>query len=151
MQLIESIRRLLKHNFPVDADYHNKEVFIYPVLMIHDLQYDAPGFNYLLNHWFQAELQSLAEEGLFIRHVKPLFVVNIDSLIFHQIGLAKCLPLHKMLDRYLDYIRIFSGSKINTTNGKDENLLGKFVHFSFLIDRYFEAMGCEKFHQYWKW
>ena len=81
MQLISSIRRILKNEFAADTDYHYKKVFIYPVLLTHDLQYDTPGFNELIDFWFQDALLEL--EGLFMRQVKPLSIVNIDSLIYH--------------------------------------------------------------------
>ncbi|TAH08232.1 MAG: hypothetical protein EAZ13_04215 [Sphingobacteriia bacterium] len=99
-QLSNSIRRILKNEFASDKAYHYKEVFIYPVLMTHDHQYDTPGFNELIDFWFQDALSELAEEGLFIHRVKPLSVVSIDSLIYNQVGLANGIPLHKMLNLY---------------------------------------------------
>src|SRR5690606_9888133 len=84
LQLINNIKRILKKEFTADTAYHYKDVFIYPVLITHDHQYDTPGFNDLVNDWFQDELNTLEEEGLFIKRVKPIVVVNIDSLIFHQ-------------------------------------------------------------------
>lgn len=37
MQLINSIRRILKMEFPVDTDYHYNDITIYPILLTHDL------------------------------------------------------------------------------------------------------------------
>ncbi len=105
MQLINNIRKILKKEFPADINYHYRDVFIYPVLLTHDNQYDTPGFNELIDYWFQDELSILQQEGLFVHHVKPLSVVNIDSLIYNEIGLANDIPLHEMLKLYHEYKR----------------------------------------------
>jgi len=57
-QLINSIRRILKNEFSADTDYYYKDVFIYPVLLTHDLQYDTPGFNELIIFGFKMHCQS---------------------------------------------------------------------------------------------
>src|SRR5690606_15109109 len=90
-----------------------KEVFIYPVLLTHDHQYDTTGFNELIDFWFQDGLLELAEEGLFIHKVKPLSVVNIDSLIYHQEGLSKNFALHEALNVYHENKRIKKEKKQN--------------------------------------
>jgi len=100
LQLVNNIRRILKTEFHADTDYHYKNVFIYPVLLTHDHQYDTSGFNELINFWFQDELSILADEGLFIHQVKPLSVVNIDSIIYNQVVLANDISLHKILNKY---------------------------------------------------
>jgi len=60
----------------------------------------VPGFNQLLNTWFQEELETLREEGLFVNRVKQLIVVNIDSLFYNQIGLSKGMQLHEVINFY---------------------------------------------------
>jgi hypothetical protein len=44
--------------------------------------YDALGFNKILNVFFHEELLKLKREGLDISKIKPLVLVNIDTLIF---------------------------------------------------------------------
>src|SRR5690606_16403625 len=65
MQLIASIKRLLSKRFEADTNYFYKDVYIYPIIITHDHQYDTPGLNELVNYWFQEELSLLEEEGLF--------------------------------------------------------------------------------------
>jgi hypothetical protein len=145
MQLINSIRRLLKKEFTADTDYHYKDVFIFPVLLTHDHQYDTPGFNELINYWFQDELLGLQEEGLFIHHVKPLTVVNIDSLIYNQVGLAESIPLHKTLDLYHEYKKVDNKKRKFKNQAEYEIFLEKYKQdrmsklapFSIFIDKYF--------------
>lgn len=153
MQLINSIRRLLKKEFTADTDYHYKEVFIYPILLTHDHQYDTPGFNELIDFWFKDALSKLAEEGLFIHRVKPLSVVSIDSLIYNQIGLATGIPLHEMLKLYNENKRVEKQRKKNFKSQfeYDRHLeeyrqmrMSKLIPFSIFIDKYFHK------HNLWK-
>ena len=125
MQLINSIRKVLKNEFPPDIDYHYKDVFIYPVLLTHDNQYDTPGFNELIDYWFQDELSGIKEEGLFVHHVKPLSIVNIDSLIYNETGLANDIPLHEMLKLYHEYKQLEQKKRKFKTKKEYDNSIWK--------------------------
>lgn len=148
LQLINNIKRILKKEFTADTAYHYKDVFIYPVLITHDHQYDTPGFNDLVNDWFQDELNTLEEEeGLFINRVKPIVVVNIDSLIFHQSGLAEKIPLHEMLKHYHEYTHITTKLKFRTEEEFEQYKrarMSKMIPFSLFITKYFDK------HDLWK-
>lgn len=100
LQLIGNIRKILKMQFSFDQEYNSKEVVIYPILLTHDHQYDTPGFNELIDFWFQDEVRELANERYFTYHIKPLSVVNIDSLIYNQEALSNSITLHQMLKLY---------------------------------------------------
>lgn len=153
MQLINSIRRLLKNEFSADVGYRYKEVFIYPVLLIHDHQYGTPGFNELIDFWFQDALLELAEEGLFIHHVKPLSVVNMDSLIYNQVGLATKIPLHEILNLYHENKKVegYRRRNFKSQEERDKYLeeykqmrISKLIPFALFIDRYFHKHGLWK-------
>ena len=150
MQLITSIHRILKKEFSADTDYHYKEIFIYPVLLTHDHQYDTPGFNELVDFWFQDALLELVGEGLFIHHVKPLSVVNIDSLIYHQVGLSNCIPLHEILNLYHKNkkVEMQKNRFFKSQREYDQYLeqlkhmrISKLIPFSMFIDKYFDKEG----------
>jgi hypothetical protein len=153
VQLINSIRRILKKEFTADTDYHYKDVFIYPVLLTHDHQYDTPGFNELIDFWFQDALLELAEEGLFIHHVKPLSVVNIDSLIYNQVGLSSGIPLHEMLNLYHENKKVEKQKKRNFKSQAEydqyleeykQMRMSKLIPFSMFTDKYFHKQGLWK-------
>lgn len=153
MQLIISIRRILKKEFTADTEYHYKDVFIYPILLTHDLQYDTPGFNELIDFWFQDALLKLQIEGLFIHHVKPLSVVNIDSLIYNQVGLANNIPLHEILNLYHQNKIVVKQKKKNFKSKEEydnfieeykQMSMSKLIPFSIFIDRVFHK------HGFWK-
>jgi hypothetical protein len=143
MQLINSIRRILMKDFSADTAYRYREVYIYPVLLTHDHQFDTPGFNELLDFWFQDALLVLAEEGLFIHHVKPLTVVNIDTLIYHQVGFSNSIQLNEMLNQYIEYKKV-KNQKPKNYKSHDElhNIqMAKLIPFSLFIDKYFHKKG----------
>ncbi|TDS11014.1 hypothetical protein [Sphingobacterium paludis] len=153
LQLINSIRRILKNEFSADIDYYYKDVFIYPVLLTHDHQYDTPGFNELIDYWFQDALLELDEEGLFIHHVKPLSVVNIDSLIYNQVGLSNQISLHEMLNLYHENKKVEKQKKRNFKSQAEyeqyleeykQMRMSKLVPFSMYIDKYFHKQGLWK-------
>lgn len=136
-QLINSIRKILKNELDIDKDYYFKEVFIFPILIIHDHQYDTPGFSSLLNYWFKIELNKLANEGFFIHHIKPLVLINIDSLVFHQLGLTNEIPLHEVIKLYYEHTKINSILKFNSFDEYKDYRLSKLISFSLFIDKLF--------------
>ena len=142
-QLANSIRKILKKEFYTDTKYFCKDIFIYPILLTHDSQYDVLGFNYLVNYWFQKEIEILKNEGLFIYHIRPLVVVNIDALIFHQIGLSDTIPLHDVLKLYIDQINVKLISKFKTFKEYKDGL-SHLIPFSIFIDKYFHKKGINK-------
>lgn len=145
LQLIRNIRRILKNELIANTDYYYKDIFIYPILITHDHQYDTPGFNNLVNYWFQDELNNLEEdEGLFIHHVKPIIVINIDSLIYHQVGLADYISLVDVLDAYLEYIKINKGIKFKSQEDLNGYVMSKLIPFSLYIDKYFGLREIKK-------
>lgn len=150
LQLINSIRMILKKEFPADKNYHYKDVFIYPILLTHDHQYNTPGFNELIDFWFQEELLTLKAEGLFINHVKPLAVVCIDSLIYHQKRLLQNVALHLVLDEYFRNKILDKPQKKKIQSDQEAAMyfekikdmrISKLIPFSLFIDKLFKKMG----------
>lgn len=80
-QIITGVDKLLKTEYKFDTKYNSKKVFIYPILIVHDIVFDTPGLNLIFNEWFQIELGKLQERGLDTSRVKPLVLLSIDSLI----------------------------------------------------------------------
>lgn len=144
MQLIGNIKKLLNNSFPPDKDYYFKDIFIYPILITHDLQYDTPGLNELVNYWFQDELAILQEGGLFIHHIKPLTIINIDALVYHQVGLSENVPLHEVLDAFHEFTKLKTGINFNTFEEAKEYRMGKMIPFSLFLTKYFDKLGIRK-------
>ncbi len=154
VQLVNSIRRVLKNEFSFDTDYHYKDIYIYPILLTHDHQYDTPGFNELIDFWFQDALLELKSEGLFIQHVKPLSVVNVDSLIFNQYGLSNNISLHKILNIYHESKSVKKEKYRHFKSKKEferyfeeykQKKIDMLIPFSLFIEKYFQKKGYWKF------
>jgi hypothetical protein len=144
MQLINNIRTLLKTDFEADTNYYYKDISIYPILLTHDHQYDTVGFNNLIDYWFQEELEELKNEGLFIHHIKPLTVVNVDSLIYHQVGLLENISLNKVLEAYHEYVFLNPRMVFKTENEHNDYIMSKTIPFSLFIYNFFNEKGIKK-------
>ncbi len=136
MQLINTIKKLLRNEFPADTNYHYKEIRIHPVLITHDHQYDVNGLNFLINDWFQFELGELKKQGFFIHRISPLVIVNIDCLIYNEIPLSKRVSLHEMLNLYNDHVKIRPNEKYRDQAEMTESRMSKLIPFSLFLNNY---------------
>jgi hypothetical protein len=68
---------------------------------MHDPMFDAPGLNKFLQTFLSAELVKLTGEGIDVTRVKPLTVMNVDSLMMmaHLLNAGQ-LRLEVLLDAY---------------------------------------------------
>lgn len=118
LQIINNIERLLKGEvfIDVDSELKDKTLNIYPILILHDNLYNALGLNRLLNYWFENELEKLKEKGINIWHVRPLIVVDIDTMIYLQESVRKSYCSY---DKFIDdFIR--DVVNINLTNARSK-------------------------------
>ena len=136
MQLVTTIKNILSNNFPPDEKLKTKELSIYPIIIIHDHQYDTAGLRELINSWFIDELEVLESEGLFIKRVKPLVIMNIDQLLYFQIPLTENISLHHLIDAYFEHINRKPRNKIVTIQERDAYILDKTVPFSIYMNNY---------------
>ncbi|MBK8483844.1 MAG: hypothetical protein IPL31_05740 [Saprospiraceae bacterium] len=83
-QLIENIKRILElHYTECDADYNPNFIRIFPIIVVHDRQFDSIGVNKLLSMWFSDELTVLGRTCN-VKNVQELTVINIDTLLLYQ-------------------------------------------------------------------
>ena len=84
LQLIETIKLSL-NNFVNQIDVNiPKQPRFFPILVSHNKHTEITGFNYILNNWFQVELEKLKCSLNIEIKCLPLTVVNIDTLIYFQ-------------------------------------------------------------------
>lgn len=84
LQIIENIKRIFtKFYDKCDTEYSATTIKIYPILVIHDRQFDSPAVNKLISKWFKEELTELKDK-FNISNVQEITVLNIDTLLFHQ-------------------------------------------------------------------
>lgn len=102
-QILNNVMRVLTMSNEFDNSYNLEEITIYPILVVHDIVYDCPGLNALLDYWFQAGLKILESQGLDIKCVKPLLVLNIDTLIISaEVVRLRTVSLSEIFDVYYD-------------------------------------------------
>jgi len=144
LQIVNNIKRVLMNDFIADTDYHYKDIIIYPILIVHDHQYDTLGFNTLLNNWFKFELKKLEDEGFFIHHIKPLTVINIDSLIYFQAALTEDVTLNKVIDSYHDFVERIKMNPLFNSQQNESLMMSKNMPFGYFIDDFFGKRGIRK-------
>ena len=137
LQLINNIKRVLKKDFSFDVNYKEHLINIYPIIVVHDRQFNVAGLNVLVNHWFKTELEKIKLKGININKVKPITLIDIDTFIYHQdIFRDKTIRLEKVIDEYFKFITI------NTVRRyKDEEHLLRYakrtvVPFSIFLSNY---------------
>lgn len=136
MQLIGVVKKILQSEIPCDRSYKYRSVSIYPIIITHDPQYDVSGLNNLVDYWFQSELEILKEEGLFINRVKPLVLINIDSLIYHQVALLNNFKLHEIIQKYFEHIHIAHGLRFPSQEEAEKYILGRTIPFAIFLDNF---------------
>jgi hypothetical protein len=145
MQLINNIKRILKNEFTFDKDYFYKDIFIYPILVLHDQQYETAGLNKLIDYWFQAELEILEGEGFYTNHIKPLVIINIDTLIYHQdLFNEEKIILTDIIDSYIEYTSTVRKKMFASKEEAEEYFSKKIIPFSIFCDNYISKLGLRK-------
>lgn len=137
LQLIENVERIVnKFYTKIDIDYNNEHLMIYPILVIHDRQFDAPNINRILNTWFKEELRNKFENSQ-IEKVKDLVVINIDTLILYQEHFKKrgLYGLEMIIDKYIESTKYERG---RTVKEVEANYLNTSISFSNFCAKYFD-------------
>lgn len=111
LQLVRNIRRLLGYDggWPIDKEgYTAKNLIFYPIVVVHDRSFRMPGLNVLVNSWFQEEMAFQRRSGMAGGIVKPLVIIDIDTLLAYQDHFARKnnrLVLWEAIDAYYEYIK----------------------------------------------
>lgn len=80
-QLANCIESIYKVQNTFDSGYKIKNLKIYPILIVHDIMFDTVGFNYFLHYLFKCEVEKIWNTDSERPTVKPLIVLNIDTII----------------------------------------------------------------------
>jgi hypothetical protein len=99
-QVINNIRYILDKKYPFDNSY-NKSVKIYPIIIVHNSEFNSLGINKFYNNIFKDRLNFISNEGYNINYVKDITIINIDILLIFQNSLqSKLFSLHEAIDMY---------------------------------------------------
>lgn len=147
MQLIGNIRKILTSKLGFDTDYSVKDVIINPVVVLHYRMFNTPGLNKFINFWFQEELLVLKNEGINITNVKPLVIIDIDTLIFNKDVFAdRILELENcLMDYQNDYVGYLGEGRFFTSEEyQKQALFNSFLPFGAYLDDKIDKMGLRK-------
>jgi hypothetical protein len=137
-QLANNVERLLGHRLPFDVDFDPEQLIIYPVLVVHDRLYNQPGLNVVVNDWFQDELAKLAQKGLPVHNVRPLIIIDVDTLLaYHEDFREGRLVFEDVLEEYLAYLNAPAWAEISAA--EDEQRQMQSIHpFALFLENYAE-------------
>ncbi|MCF6168000.1 hypothetical protein [Lutibacter sp.] len=135
LQLINNIRKILLMQLGFDNNYKSKNVVIYPIIVVHNRMFNTGGLNKLLNFWMYEELEILKDEGLNISNVKPVVLIDIDTLLFHKdLFVSRKLSFERCI---IEYQKKFLNYNAKNKNFKSEEHMLQSAKNSFLPYSYF--------------
>lgn len=147
MQLINNIIKILSGELGFDSEYKLDELKINPVLILHHRMFNVGGLNKILNFWFQEELILLKNKGFDISKVRPLIIIDIDTLIFNKdtfvdqkIELEDCLSEYQ--ENYLEYSTF--GKTFSSEQEALQATKNSYLPFASYLDAKVDEMGLRK-------
>lgn len=146
LQIVTNIDRCLRKKIPTDDCYDYPEVSIFPVIIVHDSLYSAPGLNYWIYYWFMDELEKLKEDPFYngYKHwgnILPITVIEIDTLILYEKQLAEGkLELTSLIQHYHQFVR-FGEEKNIPAEQREHHALQSALSFSEFIRNYGHTIG----------
>lgn len=137
LQLIANVEKLLTYQNEFDKNYNNKNIRIYPLLILHDASFNSPGLNYIINHWFKYELNKIREKGINVSKVRAITIINIDTLILYADFLnSKKATLNDLVDAYIKFGHFNEKKKYKTWEDFKEAYGETLLSFSYFIDHF---------------
>jgi hypothetical protein len=115
--LIKNAERCILKEIPGDDEYEVEKIRIFPIIIVHDSLYSAPGLNYWVYYWFIDEVEKLKSDSRFadfdFNKVMPLTIIEIDTLIlYHQYFIENKFNLLKLVEQYHEYVRFDLAGKL---------------------------------------
>jgi len=140
LQLLNNVERLLTKQLIIDTKYNVTTLNIYPILILHDRQFNVAGLNSLLNYWFLSELSGLSEKGINIKNVRSIVIVDIDTLILYEENFKnKDVTLENIIDKYFDYISTSNKRKVVTEDEANDYVTRRLIPFSLFLTNYIDS------------
>jgi hypothetical protein len=137
LQLLDNIENILTKQLSFDVNYKTNSVYIYPIIVLHDNQFNVPGLNVLVNHWFKKELEKLKVKGINIDRVQPITIINIDAFLFYQDLLRnRTIKLETILDEYFKFTTFDNKKKYRDEDHAQEFLYRTILPFSTFLGKY---------------
>lgn len=137
LQIINNIRKIFSKKLEFDSNYNPKNIIVFPILVLHYRIFNTAGLNKWINFLFQEELDKLEKEGFNISNVKPLILIDIDTLIFHkEVFAGRKLAFEEVLNEFGDdYINFtIKGRKYKSEEDVIQASKNSFISFGHYLD-----------------
>lgn len=122
-QICNNVEKILKKQLPIDSNYDENTINIYPILVLHERIYSNVGLNYILNKWFDTKIKITKESISDPDRIRPLVIIDIDTFILLQnVKQGDDFDFKKLLDEYYKKTKHVI---IGETELKDESKLRK--------------------------
>ena len=144
IQIIRNVERVLKGELEFDSKLKPNRVIVHPILILHYRMFNVGGLNKVINFWFQDELQKLSESGLDTSRIKPLTIIDVDTLIFNKdVFSSRKLSLEECLSEYQDdYINFtVKGRKYNNEEEAIQANKNSYIPFSSYLDEKIDKLN----------
>jgi hypothetical protein len=144
LQIINNVRKVLSKTLKFDKGYNPKNVVIHPVLVLHYRIFNTAGLNQWINFWFQEELEKLKQEGFDVSKVKPIVMIDIDTLIFNKdVFKRRKVSLEDVLIHYQDnYINFtLKGRKYSSEDEAIQARKNSLIPFGEYLDDKIDTEG----------
>lgn len=141
-QLITSIIKIRNDNFIWDP-HLNHNVVVYPVIVLTDSNFIPDGLPYLMNDWFQKELE---KENIANINVRPLAIMTTSTLsLYSQHFIENGLEFY--LDQYYESLKV---AETKTSGDVFLNIANFNISFSDYMIKAVETDYLELFEEYKK-
>jgi hypothetical protein len=140
-QILNDIIALSEGKYTFDSELNIRAIQVYPIIVVQDIMFDCPGFNHLLNSWFVTELDLLRSSGMKIPVIKPLVILNIDTLILMSDLLKNDrICLEDILNRYYKMLRIHNNKIFKTTDAQRNYITSTFLPAGLQIENWLKEI-----------
>lgn len=136
LQLKEFIKRILSNEFTLEKYYEYDDCNIYPIIITHHRDHDTNGLNVLINEWFIKELVELKNITNLIITIRPITIINIDTMIFFKEVLLKNISLHELIDNYFLFINQKPPKSFRSEEELQDYYTRKSISFASFTDIY---------------
>lgn len=133
LQLLNNVKKMLSKTAKWDQCYKEKNIRIYPIIILHDNIYNCPGINDLVSMWFEEELEKMKEE-YDISRIENITIINIDVFIAYKDLLQKSGgALDKMISSYHKYVSEDITKKVQTEEEAIKKYKDRIISFEYYL------------------
>jgi hypothetical protein len=146
-QLIKNIERCILKEIPDDNNYEVDKIRIFPIIIVHDSLYSAPGLNYWVYYWFIDVMQKMKSDLKFsffdFNRVMPLTIIEIDTLILYQkYFIERKFDLINLIEQYHRYVRFDLAGKL-PSELIEEHAMKSALSFSEFVRNHSHTFGLD--------